>query len=230
MRFTARALLVASLWLSVGAGFSQTSPALRSGKSDDSLLQKFSDFNLPAAADAADLRLRRAPKDTLALFVRMETAELQERPAMVLDSALRLCALHAASDVQEVASNRVLQRAANSWIFNAALRRIKSAAAIQNGCTFNLRLALAAAASDGADIDLDMAAHSSGLLTRWRIAGPFGRYNNVDFDHRWTPETERFLREQYSPERDYAAVKNEYRGSANAKAGPSRAIVPERFW
>lgn len=231
MRFPACALLVASLWLSVGAGFSQTSQALRSGKSDDSLLQKFSDFNLPAAADAADLRLRRAPKDALALFVRMETAELQERPAMVLDSALRLCALHAASDVQEVASNRVLQHAANSWIFNAALRRIKSAAAIQNGCTFNLRLALAAAASDGADIDLDMAAHSSGLLTRWRIAGPFGRYNNVDFERRWPPETERLFRERYSAGQDSdSASKNEHQGGATAKPDFSRAIVPERFW
>lgn len=78
MRFTVRSLLIASLWLSASAGFPQTSQVLRSGKSDDSLLQKFSDFNLPAAADAAELRVHRAPKDTLALFVRMETAELQE--------------------------------------------------------------------------------------------------------------------------------------------------------
>ena len=166
----------------------------------------------PAAADAADARLRHAPKDTVALFIRMETAELQERPEVVLDSALRLCALPAAPELHELASNRVLQHAANSWAFNSVLRRVKSAAAIHNGCTFNLRLALVAAASDGANIDLDTAAHSSGLLTRWRIAGPFGRYNNVDFERHWPPETERSFRERYSSEQDSAILKNEHRG------------------
>ena len=154
------------------AGFSQKTQPSHPDKADDSLPQSFfADFNLSSAADAADARLRHAAKDTLALFIRMETAELQDRPEVVLDSALRLCALPAAPELQELASNRVLQHAANSWAFNSVLRRVKSAATIHNGCTFNLRLALVAAASDGANIDLDMAAHSSGLLTRWRIAG-----------------------------------------------------------
>ena len=164
-----------------------------SKEADDSLLQKFSEFDLPAAADAAELRLHRAPKDTVALFVRMETAELQERPQVVLDSALRLCQLPAAPELHELASNRILQHAANSLAFNSVLRRVKLAAAIQNGCTFNLRLALVAAAWDGANVDLDQAANSSGLLTRWRIAGPFGHYNNVDFERHWLPEADQFF-------------------------------------
>src|SRR5438270_3985298 len=231
MRLTLRAFSVLLFCLSASAGFSEKAPPVHLDRAADSLLQSFfSDFNLPAAADAADARLRHAPKDTVALFIRMETAELQERPEVVLDSALRLCALPAAPELHEVASNRVLQHAANSWAFNLVLRRIKSAATIHNGCTFNLRLALVAAASDGANIDLDTAAHSSGLLTRWSVAGPFGRYNNVDFERRWAPETERLFREGYSSSGNSAILKNERRGPAAAAPESLRTIVPERFW
>src|SRR6476620_4236770 len=230
MRLTARALPILLFCLCAGAGFAQKSQASHSDKAVDSLPKSFSDFNLSAAADAADLRLRRAPKDSVALLIRMETAELQERPEVELDSALRLCALPAAPELHELASNRVLQHAANSWAFKAILRRVKSVATIQNGCTFNLRLALVAAASDGASIDLDMAAHSSGLLTRWRIVGPFGRYDNVDFERHFLPETERFLREQYAAEQDSIILKNEHRGATAAKSEPPHTIVPERFW
>lgn len=230
MSLTARAFLAISLCLSASASFSQTSQALRSEQSADSLLQNFSDFNLPAAAERSELRLRRVPKDTVALFIRMETAELQERPEMVLDSALRLCALPAAPELQELASNRVLQHAANNWTFDSVLRRVKSAAAIHNGCTFNLRLALVAAASDGANIDLDTVAHSTGLLTRWRIAGPFGHYNNVDFERHFPPETEQHFRERYSTEEDSPVLKTEHIDPATVKADPLRTVIPERFW
>src|ERR1700739_1511508 len=183
MRLPAGALLIVLLCLSAATGFSQK---IQREKASASLLQSFfSDFNLPAAGDAADLRLRHSPRDSVALLVRMETAELQERPGLVLDSALRLCALPATPERHDLASNRVLQHAANSAAFDAVLRRVKSAAEIPNGCAFNLKLALLAAASDGANVDLDTAALSSGLIARWRIAGPFGRYNNVDFARRW---------------------------------------------
>ncbi len=228
MRLPARALPIALLCLSAAAGFSQKA---QPDKVSDSLLQSFfSDFNLPAAADAADLRVRHSPKDIVGLFVRMETAELQERPELVLDSALRLCALPAAQELHDLASNRVLQHAANSWAFNIFLRRVKSAAAIHNGCTFNLRLALLAAASDGANIDLDTVAFSGGLLTHWRIAGPFGRHNNIDFDRRWLPETERSFRERYTSEQDRVLLTTEYNEPAVRKANPSHTTIPERFW
>src|SRR4051812_6028768 len=228
MRLPARILPIALLCLSAAAGFSQKA---QPGKVSDSLLQSFfSDFNLPAAADAADLRLRHAAKDISGLFVRMETAELQERPEVVLDSALRLCALPAAAELHDLASNRILQHAANSWAFNAVLRRVKSAAAIHNGCTFNLKLALLAAATDGANIDPDTAALSGGLLTRWRIAGPFGRYNNVDFERRWLPETERSFRQRYASEQDRVPLTNEDSGTADMKANTPHTTIPERFW
>ena len=230
MKLTPLALLLIFVCAGTGAGLSQTPPANRFDKNDNSLLQKFSEFNLPAAADAADLRLHRAPKDTVALFVRMETAELQERPQVVLDSALRLCQLPAAPELHELASNRVLQHAANSLAFNSMLRRVKSAAAIQNGCTFNLRLALVAAAWDGANVELDTAANSSGLLTHWRIAGPFGHYNNVDFERHWLPEADRFFREQYASEPDSSAAKTGHGGPAVRTEYHSHKILPERFW
>ena len=206
MRMPTRALLLLLSCLS-SVGFSQAIRSPQPDKADSSLLQEFiSDFNLPAASETAELRLHRAPNDVQALFARMETAELQERPEAVLDSALRICALNAGPELHELASNRVLQHAANTSAFNAALRRVKLAAAISNDCTFNLRLALIATASDGAALDLDLAAHAAGLITRWEIAGPFGRYNNVDFEHRWPPEEEKVLRPA------------------------SHVISPERFW
>ncbi|MCU1256421.1 MAG: hypothetical protein JWM83_2720 [Candidatus Angelobacter sp.] len=229
MRLAARAFPILLFCLSAGAGFSQQARGPRPDNTDDSLLRKFlSDFNLADASESTDVRLRHAPKDAVALFVRMETAELQERPELVLDSALRLCALPAAAQLHELASNRVLQHAANSWTFNSFLRRVKSTAATHNSCTFNLRLAMVAAATDGANVDLDMAAHSSGVLTRWRIAGPFGRYNNVDFERRWPPETEGFFRAAYSTDLDSTTLK-EHPLAASAKGDLSR-IMPERFW
>ena len=222
------ALPIVFFCLSAAAGFPQKA---QPDKVSNALLQSFfSDFNLPAAADAADLRLRRSPKDVVGLLVRMETAELQERPELVLDSALRMCALPAAAELHDLASNRILQHAANSWAFNAVLRRVKSAAVVHNGCTFNLRLALLAAASDGANFDLDTAALSSGLLTRWHIAGPFGRYNNIDFERRWQPETERSFRERYASEQDRGLLTTEYSGPAVSRTNPSHTTIPERFW
>src|SRR6476661_8955930 len=176
------------------------------------------------------MRLPRAPKDVVALVVRMETAELQERPEVVLDSALRICTLPAAPELHELASNRILQHAANSWTFNSVLRRVRFAGTIRNGCTFNLRLALVAAASDGAKIDLDTAAHSSGMLTRWRIVGPFGSYNNVDLERRWPPETDRFLKPRYPSDPEPNVLKNDRRMHGVITANRSAEIAPERFW
>ena len=223
MRSPIRVLfLLLLLCLSADAGFSQVIHAAQPDKTDASLLQKFfSDFDLSAASENAELRLHRAPNDITALFVKMETAELQERPEAVLDSALRLCNLTAAPELHELAANRILQHAANTLAFNTVLRRIKSAAAVSNDCTFNLRLALVAAATDGANLDLDQATHSSGLLTRWQIVGPFGHYNNVDFEHHWQPEEDRYLRAQYPIESSSTPLKNDHKANL--------AIAPERF-
>ncbi|HEX4603101.1 MAG TPA: DUF3857 domain-containing protein [Candidatus Angelobacter sp.] len=238
MRLPGRALALLILCLSFfclrpGAGFAQ---AARPDKTGDSLLHKyFSRFDLPGAAEEAELRLHRMPGDVVALFVRMEAAELQERPEIVIDSALRLCRLSVAPEIHELASNRVLQHAGNTWAFNSALRRVKSATALGNGCTFNLRLALIASATDGANVDLDQAAHSSGLITHWRIVGPFGRYNNVDFERQWQPEADPFFKPQYPSGQNNEGMKTDRRMSISsrgelARSAPLHMIAPERFW
>jgi hypothetical protein len=153
----------------------------------------FSDFNLPTSATEADQLLRQHPGNVIALFVQMETAALQQRTESVLDSALRLCTMPAPAEIQEIASSRILENAGNSRAFRDVLRRVGLAMEEGNSCTFNLRLALVAAAADGTTrLDLDKTADSAGLLTHWRIAGPFGRFSNVDFDRKWSPESERF--------------------------------------
>ena len=229
MRFLARiALLVGCLY--TAAAFSQTSTPAQSSKPVDSLPQKFAaDFDLSAAAEA-ETRLQRAPNDITALFVRMETAELQERPELVVDSALRLCALPADPALQELASNRVLQHAANTRVFKSMLRRVKSVALMSSACTFNLRLALVAAAAEGLpQLDLDQEARSAGLLTRWRIAGPFGHYNNVDFERRWPPEIDQFARHQYASEPAPGSILDGRKKKAAAGTDASRETIAERF-
>jgi len=67
MRLPTRTLPIVLLCLSAAAGFSQKA---QPSKVPDSVVQSFfSDFNLPAAADAADARLRRSPRDIMALLV-----------------------------------------------------------------------------------------------------------------------------------------------------------------
>ena len=172
-----------------------------------------------------------APNDVNALFVRMEAAELQEHPELVLDSALRLCTLPGDPELQELASNRVLQHAANTRAFNSVLRRVKSAALASNACTFNLKLALVAAATDGQPkIDLDQAVRAAGLITHWRIAGPFGHYNNVDFERRWPPETDQLARQRYASEPTQASAPDPHKKRAAASDDPAHEIVVERFW
>lgn len=220
MRLIIRALTFLLCCLSAATGFSQTNHAALPDKTASLPLQKFlADFDLPAASESAEQRLHRAPNDIESLFVRMETAELQERPEVALDSALRLCNLTASSEIHEVASNRVLQLAANTLAFNSVLRRIKAAATVSNDCTFNLRLALVAAATDGANLDLDQTAHASGLITRWQIVGPFGHYNNVDFERHWQPEEDKV-----------AAQKGTSRTTAQVSHDATHMAVPERFW
>src|SRR5215467_12485692 len=230
MRSTFR-ILPLVLFCLCGAALSQHALPAQPDKSSDSLLRRFfSDFNLPVAAKDASLRFPQSSHNDVTLFVRMEAAELEERPEAVLDSALRLCALRTSPELQDVASNRVLQHAGNTLAFNSVLRRVKSAAAAQNRCTFNLRLALVAAAWDGARVDPDQAARSAGLITRWRIVGPFGKYNNVDFERRWPPETDRFFKPRYPSDPEPNVLKNDRRTHGAITVDPSAEIAPERFW
>ena len=165
---------------------------------EQNLASLFTHLDLKAAGHQADLALTRNPNDPLALLVRMEVAELNARPDVVLDSALRLCRSGSPEQLQKIASARVLKYAANTRSFNAVSGRLQAEALQQNECATNIRLALMTAAADGnAALDLDRIAADAGVLTRWRIAGPFGRYSNADFDQPWLPESDRFSHVSY---------------------------------
>lgn len=162
------------------------------------LASLFAHLDLKAAGHEAELALTRNPGDPLALLVRMEVAELEARPDVVLDSALRLCRAGSPEELQKIASARVLKYAGNTRSFNAVLGRIKAQALQQNECTTNLRLALVTAAVDGdSGLDIDHTTASAGVLTHWRIAGPFGHYSNSGFDQPWPPEVDRFSHVSY---------------------------------
>src|SRR5215472_15520799 len=167
-------------------------------QSDEALVTSFSKLDIDSARKEAERVLARDPRNSLALFVRMEVAELAAQTGAVLDSALRLCRTQAPRSVQEIASARILVNAGNTQAFRQILHHIKAAARQENDCAFNLRMALVAAAADGdSTLNLKQAAASAGLLTRWRMAGPFGRYSNADFDSSWEPESDRFSHAYY---------------------------------
>lgn len=187
--------LLCCIYLGLAPAAAESTRILDSDRISTERLERefFSGFNLSVSSIHADDLLRRQPGSVIALFIRMETAALQQRTDAVLDSALRLCTMPAPPEVQEIASSRILENAGNSRAFEEVLRRVGLAMEDSNACTFNLRLALVAAAADGATrLDLDKTAQSAGLLTRWRIAGPFGRFSNVGFERQWPPETDRF--------------------------------------
>ena len=163
-----------------------------------SLTTSFLNLDLESARKQSDRILARNPISSLALLVRMEAAELEMQTDVALDSALRLCSIPVPRKIANIASGRILQHAANTRAFQAVLPRIEALARQSNRCSSNLRLALAAAASDGnATLNLEQAVNSAGLLTRWRLAGPFGRYNNADFDRQWAPELDRLSQSSY---------------------------------
>src|SRR5690349_17841763 len=83
--------------------------ASRKPDAQHNLAALFASLDLKEAGNQADLILATNPNDPLALFVRMEVSELNARPEMVLDSALRLCHSALPQDVLKIASARVLK-------------------------------------------------------------------------------------------------------------------------
>src|SRR5947209_6097708 len=224
------------LFLALAITISFCSPvpaATRKPEARATFVPHFLQLDIDRAKKEAEATLLRDPQNISALFVRMEIAELQAQPAMVLDSALRLCRTSAPGAIQEIASSRILRNAANTRIFNNLLSRIQLVSRQENGCALNLKLALAAAAADGlADVNLDQAAISAGLLTRWHIAGPFGHYSNAEFDQAWPPELthsgqgeEFWFRDGMINLPDYLAVPGILYASAEVQAVHSQSFL-----
>src|SRR5690348_12719225 len=79
------------------------------GVAKQNLASLFAHLDLHAAKKQAELVLAHSPDDPLALLVRMEVAELEARPDVVLDSGLRLCRAGPPEQVQKIASARILK-------------------------------------------------------------------------------------------------------------------------
>ncbi len=145
--------------------------------------------DLAAARTAAVAVLREDPANLEALFITMEAAALEADTTAELDAALRLCETRVRDPRVTTAAARILQLAANTAEFRALQPRVQALIAANTSEATHLRMALLAAAADGLPgVPLLQVARDAGLLTDWRIAGPFGRFSNVDFDRRWPAE------------------------------------------
>lgn len=135
-----------------------------------------------------------------ALFVEMEAASLQADTSTELDAALRLCELRG-SDTDprvSIAAARILDLAANTAEFRTIVPRIVTLLSNGSAQANYLRPALLAAAADGMSglSELNLA-RDSGLITDWRLVGPFGSYPAIAFDEVWPPEQDNFSRNDY---------------------------------
>ena len=137
----------------------------------------------------AQQALRADRNDTRALFVLMEASALAADPRPELDAALRLCETRRAEPRVNLAAARVLDLASNTPAFREAVPRIQKLLAAGSPHASYLRAALLAAASDGVPgLEPSALAHDAGILTHWRVNGPFGKLANVDWEQKFPPE------------------------------------------
>ncbi len=146
--------------------------------------------DLSTARELATKILAKYPSKRDALFVLMEAASLQADPETELDAAIRLCQQKFDGDSRiTIAAARILSLAANTEQFRAAIPRLKVLVSNDFALGNYIRSALLAAAMDGAPgLSPLKLAVDSGLVTDWRVAGPFGKFGNVDFEQKWEPE------------------------------------------
>jgi tetratricopeptide (TPR) repeat protein len=147
---------------------------------------------------AASTRPRNTTLDTL--FVEMEAAALQADEPAELDAAVRLCEIHGADADPRVmiAAARILDLAENNTQFRAVVPRIRAILATRSAQASHLRAALLTAAKDGlTGLSMPELAHASGLITDWKLVGPFGKYPNISFDQQWAPENDGLLASAY---------------------------------
>lgn len=144
---------------------------------------------LEQARALAARALARDPRDVRALFVEMEAAAAMADAPAVLAAALRLCEARTADPRANIAGARLLELAANSRDFRAAVPRIERLLLAPSPQAAYLRAALLAAALDGLPgLDPAALAAQAGIVTRWRVRGPFGELPNVDWEARFEPE------------------------------------------
>ena len=147
--------------------------------------------DLPATLNTTAVGLRLHPDDPELLFLRMQAAELQADSATVLDSAIRLCrAQRLHPDARGfIAAGQILELATNSEQFRTVVPQIEHLIAAGSPFANDLRDALVQAAANGVpNLSLLANSHAAGLITDWKLAGPFGKYSYADFDRSFSPE------------------------------------------
>jgi tetratricopeptide (TPR) repeat protein len=161
----------------------------------DSATLLFEGSDSAAALRQAAIELRRRPHDLTALFVQMEAARLQLNSRLELSSALAILETGSKDPRATVAAERVRQLAGNTSLFRTALPRLGRILSAHPASARVLSEALLTAASDGVQVPSStMFAHR---IQRWQIAGPFGKYSNVDFDRPWPPQRDHLRSSQY---------------------------------
>ena len=149
----------------------------------------FSRSDLRAADSLATEALRKNSKNLSALFVRMEVAHLRLDEEVEIKSALKICDIDPDDPRAMIAAGRLRELAGSNQRFVRAVPAIRRAIVNGGRASDSLKFALVAAAADGApELDLLQQSREYGLLTDWKIRGPFGSEGIIDFDKAWPPE------------------------------------------
>ena len=145
----------------------------------------------------AQEELKQNPGNLEALFIEMEAAALEADSAAELSAALKLCGGRGAWQHDPEIDHRG-GAGARRWrptprISAQPFRESRRCSA--RGSDRFIRSPVTCARrwwprpADGAPgLDVPKLARESGLMTGWRVAGPFGHYGNLEFDQHWSPE------------------------------------------
>ena len=180
-----------ALLCAVPALFAQT--ACSAQTSADLLFLK---SNSTAALRRSAEELKLNPHDLDALFVRMEAARIELRSNEELRSAVAILKGCPSADPRaRIAADRVRELAANTPVFRSAEPQL--AELLRKGTPFSVELsdAFLKAADDG--VVLPRRVHLARRIKKWQLAGPFGRFTNVDFDRSWAPEHDNLMQVHY---------------------------------
>ena len=120
-------------------------------------------------------------------FVHMEAARLGLRNREELRSAIAVLREAGVEDPRaRIAAARIRELAANTPQFRAVLPEIAELLARDTPYAVILSDAVLAAAADGTVLPGHI--RLARRVTKWQIAGPFGKFANADFDRTWAPE------------------------------------------
>jgi hypothetical protein len=169
----------------------ESGPTLTQRASEALFVQSDSGLALQLAKSA----LKKNRHDAEAAFVAMEAAAVQADDRDTLDAALTLVAEAQNEDPRaQIAEKRIEGLAANSSTFRAQLPRVQKMASSHP----ELRLALVAAANDGVpELNQLASSRDAGLITDWRVVGPFGKSALLDFDKKFPAENDLLHSDRY---------------------------------